>query len=56
MKLAALLVCGICAFAADPLRVRLVTGGHAHDPEFYSAFTRDLRIIVLTGVRLQATV
>ena len=46
MKLAALLFCGIYAFAADPLRVRLVTGGHAHDPEFYSAFTGEPQINV----------
>jgi hypothetical protein len=31
---------------ADPLRVRLVTGGHAHDPEFYTAFTGDPNLAV----------
>ena len=46
MKLFAVLFFGLCAFAADPLRVRLVTGGHAHDPEFYSAFIGDPRIAV----------
>lgn len=46
MKFAALLICSLCAFAADPLRVRLVTGGHAHDPEFYSVFTGEPQINV----------
>lgn len=46
MKLGALLFCGLIALGADPVRVRLVTGGHAHDPEFYSAFTGEPRISV----------
>jgi len=29
--------------AGSPLRVRLVAGGHSHDPEFYQAFTDDER-------------
>lgn len=35
------LLLALCALSlsAEPLRVRLVTGGHAHDPEFYTAFT-----------------
>lgn len=46
MKLIAALLCAACLSAADPLRVRLVTGGHAHDPEFYSAFMGDPRFSV----------
>jgi type 1 glutamine amidotransferase len=34
------------ALTAEPLRVRLVTGGHNHDPEFYSAFTGDPNLTV----------
>lgn len=32
--------------AAEPLRVRLVTGGHAHDPELYQPFSGDPRFRV----------
>jgi type 1 glutamine amidotransferase len=32
--------------ASSPLRVRLVAGGHGHDPEFYQAFTGDERFRV----------
>lgn len=46
MKAVALLLCGLCLAAADPVRVRLVTGGHSHDPEFYSAFIGDPRFAV----------
>ena len=40
------LACGLLLSAQSPLRVRLVTGGHAHDPEFYAAFTGDPRFSV----------
>lgn len=33
--------------AADTLRVRVVVGGHAHDPEFYQAFMGDARFRVM---------
>jgi len=32
--------------AESPLRVRLATGGHSHDPEFYEAFAGDSRFRV----------
>lgn len=40
------LACSLLLSAQSPLRVRLVTGGHAHDPEFYTAFTGDPRFSV----------
>lgn len=44
MKLSlAFCLAALCNFAADPLRVRVVTGGHAHGPEFYSVFSGDPR-------------
>lgn len=46
MKWAAAILFAAAAFAADPLRVRLVTGGHGHDPEFYAVFTGDPRMAV----------
>ncbi|MBI2689400.1 MAG: ThuA domain-containing protein [Acidobacteria bacterium] len=46
MRAIALLAAAVCLTAAEPLRVRLVTGGHSHDPEFYSVFMGDPRIKV----------
>jgi len=46
VKAALLLVLACGLFGAEPLRVRLVTGGHGHDPEFYTAFSGDPRFRV----------
>jgi len=38
MKLLLLALVAFVLTAAEPVRARLVTGGHAHDPEFYTPF------------------
>lgn len=45
MKSLLFLLCTL-SLVAEPVRVRLVTGGHSHDPEFYAPFIGDARIAV----------
>jgi hypothetical protein len=46
MKLTVALLFALALHAADPVRVRLVTGGHNHDPEFYLPFINEPRMAV----------
>ena len=46
MKAAVALLFALALHAADPVRVRLVTGGHNHDPEFYLPFINEPRMAV----------
>jgi type 1 glutamine amidotransferase len=48
MKHIVLLLAGVAAAAAAPIRVQVTTGGHAHDVSFYGLFTNqsDLAVTV----------
>jgi type 1 glutamine amidotransferase len=45
VRLVVLFLAGISAFAQAPLRVLLVTGGHDHEPSFYSVFAGQKDIV-----------
>ena len=45
MRATVLLLAAVSAFAQAPLRVLLVTGGHDHEPSFYSVFAGEKEFV-----------